>query len=263
MKTSFSNLKLIFVTVFVFIFLSACNALAAPTAVPTPTPAPTATSIPLYQQIMITTVTISDSGKSPDYTITAQIPAITNSNDPRALAFTTQMHDFVQGLIDDYKTKQAQMGPPPIVVASYFDVRYQVVSPPGNVLSIKYQTEGYIAGMAHPYHLNYTFNYDLDKGKDIPMGNLFLPNSNYLEVISKYCAAQLSTRDINFKDFSQGADPTPDNYKNWNITSDGLMITFDEYQVAAYVAGPQVVTVPYSELKDVIDPNGPLGNFVH
>ena len=249
---------------FILVVTSACGALpapATPTAAPTSTSAPTATSVPFCQQVTVSTTNFSDSGKSPDYTITAQIPTIKNS-DSRATAFTTEMQNFVQGLIADFKKNMASMGPPPIQATSSFDVRYQVVSPPGDILSINYQTEGYIAGMAHPYHLIYTFNYDLEAGKDIALSDLFLPNTDYLGALSKYCASQLNTRNINFQEFSQGADPTPANYKNWNITSDGLMITFDEYQVAAYVAGPQTVTVPYSELKSLIDPNGALGPFV-
>ena len=249
----------------------ACNTLAAstttPTAAPIPTSAPTSTSIPtttsvpFYQQVTVSTTNFNDSGTSPDYKITAQIPTIKDS-DPRAVAFNSEMNNFVQHLADDFKKNMASMGPPPIQATSSLDVQYQVVSPSGNILSIKYQTEGYIAGMAHPYHLIYSFNYDLEQGKDIALSDLFLPGADYLGALSKYCAAQLSTRDINFQDFSQGADPTAENYKNWNITSEGLMITFDEYQVAAYVAGPQVVTVPYSELKSLIDPNGPLGVFI-
>jgi hypothetical protein len=52
-----------------------------------------------------------------------------------------------------------------------------------------------------------------------------------------------------------------ENYRNWNITPDGLMITFDEYQVAPYAAGPQTVTVPYSELRGLINPEGVLKQF--
>ncbi|HUI88893.1 MAG TPA: DUF3298 domain-containing protein [Anaerolineales bacterium] len=254
----------VFLAVILMIALSGCSTLgvpATPTPAPTQTSAPTATPVPFYQQITVATTNFSDSGKSPDYAITAQIATI-NGSDPRAVAFTAEMNRFVQGLIADFKKNMASLGPPPIQATSSFDVRYQVISPPGNILSIKYQTEGYVAGMAHPYHSNYTFNYDLEAGKDIALNNLFLPNTDYLGALSKYCAAQLGTRDIDFKDFSQGADPTADNYKNWNIAPDGLMITFDEYQVAAYVAGPQVVTVPYSELKNLIDPKGPLASFI-
>jgi len=258
--------RTIFFAMMLIAALSACSALTTPTmtptAAPTSTSAPTATAVPFYQQVMVSTTNFNDSGTSPAYKLTAQIPTIANNNDPRAVAFDSEMNNFVQHLADDFKKNMASMGPPPIQATSYLDVRYQVVSPSGNILSIKYQTEGYIAGMAHPYHLNYTFNYDLDAGKDIALSDLFLPGADYLGALSKYCAAQLSTRDINFQQFSQGADPTTENYKNWNITPDGLMITFDEYQVAAYVAGPQTVTVPYSELKSLIDPNGPLGSFI-
>ena len=49
--------------------------------------------------------------------------------------------------------------------------------------------------------------------------------------------------------------------RNWDAIA-GLLITFDEYQVAPYVFGQQTETVPYSELKSMIDPHGPLGDFV-
>ena len=94
------------------------------------------------------------------------------------------------------------------------------------------------------------------------MGELFPADTDYLAAISRYCIAELSKRDIGFYGgFQQGAEPTPDNYRNWNITSDGLLINFDEYQVAPYAAGPQTVTVPYSALSAFINPDGPLAMF--
>ena len=58
-----------------------------------------------------------------------------------------------------------------------------------------------------------------------------------------------------------GASERADNYKAWAITKKGLWITFDPYQVAPYAAGPQHVLVPYSALKDVIKPDGPVAAF--
>jgi Protein of unknown function (DUF3298) len=243
---------------------AACSTVVpARTATIAPSPVlPTPTALPLSQQVTLTSVPFEEDGKSPDYKITTQTPTLTGSDDQRVQSFNKEMSGFVQGFIADFKNKLAQMPNTPITASSTFDVRYTFLSPPGNILSIKFDTEGYIAGMAHPYHLSYTANYNLEQGKDIALADLFLPNSNYLETIADYCKTRLGTRDIDFKDFSQGADPTSDNYKNWNITAGGLMITFDEYQVAAYVAGPQTVTVPYSELKSIIDPQGPLAAFV-
>ena len=264
MRTNLIQTKLTFALVFFFITLLACNAFAAPatpTSAPTPTSIPTA--IPLSGQIKITKIYYHDSGKSPDYTIDAENPAILDNPDRRLDSFNTEMHAFAQGLIEDFKKNLAQNPITPVAASSYLDVKFNLVSPSGNIWSIKFDTEGYLAGAAHPYHLSYSFNYDLEKGKDIALSDLFLPGADYLGTISQYCTARLKARNIGFTDtFIQGADPKPENYKNWNITADGLLITFDEYQVAAYAAGPQVMTVPYSELKSLIDPKGPLGSFV-
>ena len=120
-------------------------------------------------------------GISPDYTITAQIPTIKNSTIHALWHLLRRCRILCKSLIADFKKNMASMGPAadsrrPAI----FDVRYQLVSPPGNILSIKYQTEGYVAGMAHPYHLIYTFNYDLEAGKDIALSDLFLANTDYL-----------------------------------------------------------------------------------
>jgi hypothetical protein len=60
----------------------------------------------------------------------------------------------------------------------------------------------------------------------------------------------------------RGAGPDAENYGSWTIGKKGLGIIFDSYQVAAYAAGPQHVLVPYSALKDLIKPDGPIAQFV-
>jgi hypothetical protein len=107
-----------------------------------------------------------------------------------------------------------------------------------------------------------TVTYDLEAGKDIQLAQLFMPGSDYLERTANYCITQLSARNIGFESFSNGALPLQANYGNWNITAEGLMITFNEYQVAPYAAGAQEVVVPYAELQSVIDPHGPLAGFL-
>ncbi|HXR98967.1 MAG TPA: RsiV family protein, partial [Pyrinomonadaceae bacterium] len=59
----------------------------------------------------------------------------------------------------------------------------------------------------------------------------------------------------------KGAAAKADNYQGWTITKRGLGIYFDPYQVGPYAAGPQFVLVPYSDLKDLINPDGPVGQF--
>jgi hypothetical protein len=83
-----------------------------------------------------------------------------------------------------------------------------------------------------------------------------------LEFISKYCSTQLATREIGFDLTTVGAEPTLENYRNWNITTEGLMVTFERGQVAAYAAPAQIVTIPYDELTSLINPQGPLAVFM-
>jgi len=63
-------------------------------------------------------------------------------------------------------------------------------------------------------------------------------------------------------EWEEGALPAPENYQRWNITPDGLLISFDEYTVAPYAAVPQAVLVSYEVLKQLIDPGGLLAPFL-
>jgi hypothetical protein len=62
-------------------------------------------------------------------------------------------------------------------------------------------------------------------------------------------------------EFPEGATPTEENYRSWNVASDGILITFDPYQIAPYAVGQQSVMVPYTVLKDVIQNDSPITRF--
>jgi hypothetical protein len=144
-----------------------------------------------------------------------------------------------------------------------YDFRYAT----DDLISLEFDEGSYSRGAAHGSHLTQVLNYDVRNGKKLSLSDLFNAKSNYLKVISDYCVKELKQRAKNgdsmiLEDQIQpGAGPHMDNYRAWAITKKGLWITFDPYQVAAYAAGPQYVLVPYSVLKDIIKPDGPIGNF--
>jgi hypothetical protein len=230
-------------------------------APPTPTAPPTNTALPLYEQVAVQTISMEDQGQSSAYTITAQFPKLVGSDDPRVQSFNADMKAMVDVAIAVFKQNLAALTPTPNSVASTFDLRYNVLSPPGNILSIKFDIQTYYSGAAHPGEVSQTATYDLGGGKQLGLEDLFLPDVDYLGVLSKFCVTQLGTRDIGFQGFELGATATLQNYRNWNITPNGLMISFDEYQVAPYAAGPQTVVIPYSELASIILPDGPLAGL--
>jgi hypothetical protein len=241
-------------------FVQACGTVATiSTATPSPV-LPTITPIPLSQQVTLTSISFREEGQAPVYTISAQTPKFAGSDDPRAQSFNKKVNDLIQGEIEYFrKNILAQTVALTVSSGSFFDAKYTVVFQSNSLWSLKFDFMGYADGAAHTYHYSKTFNYDLERGEKLSLDDLFRPDSNYLEAVSSYCIFELSKRDIGFYGgFEQGAEPEAKNYRNWNITSSGLMITFDEYQVAPYAAGAQTVIVPYMELQKVIDAQGSL-----
>ncbi len=235
---------------------------ASPTAqAPTDTPPPTQTPPPLYLSVTLTSVPVKETSDNPVYTAKADVPTLQGSDDMRVVQFNNEMTGLTQEEIARFKDNARMGSHMPGSQGSGYNQTYELLSPPGNIISIKLSINTYIEGAAHPGTISRVVNYDLENGRDLTLDQLFKPGIDYLQIIANYCIADLKNRPIDFESNSSGADPLPENYGNWNITADGLLITFDEYQVAAYALGPQLVTIPWSELKTSLDPNGPLGQL--
>jgi len=255
------------------ILLAACSA-PAQTSTPIPSPlipatqaltattqAPTPTRLPLYQQVNLAAVTTNESGKAPDYTFKTQVPVMAGSSDPRVEKFNQGVAALVKAAVDQFHKDLSQQSAVSLAGGSYFDLRYKLISPPGPIISLQIVIEGMTDGAAHPYHVTISYNFNLETGREIALNDLFLPAARPVPVIADYCKKELARRDIGFETFAAGADPTSENYTVWNISVDGLVIVFNEYQVAPYAAGPQTVVVPFAELEKIIDPSGPLAGF--
>ena len=255
--------KLFSMSLALFIIL-ACNALAPdPTATPSAIAVTSTPEVLLSQQVTLISQSFNETNQTPPFTITSQTPQLTGSNDPRVQAFDQRLDGLVKKEVDTLRQSFLQNTAPTVGNGSSLDVTYTLLSQIGDLWSFKFDVSFYADGAAHPGSYSLTLNYDLDQGKELALADLFLPNANSLDVIANYCIAELSKQPFFEAPFSEGATPTPDNYRNWNITSEGLLITFDEYQVAPYAAGPQKVLVPYSELQALINPQGPLGQLNH
>ena len=253
--------KIFIISLALFIIL-ACNALApVPTVTPSAIPLTITPVVLISQQVTLVPQAANETNQTPPFTITSQTPQLAGSDDPRVMTFNQRLNELVTKEVDIWRQSFLQNTAPTVNNGSTLDVTYTLLSQIDDLWSFKFDFSFYADGAAHPGLNSLTLNYDLGQGKELALADLFLPNANYLEAISKYCIAELSKQPFFDGPFSEGAQPTLENYRNWNITPDGLMITFDEYQVAPYAAGPQKVLVPYNELQAVINPQGPLGKL--
>ena len=265
MKLEYRKTILFFISIFV-LFLLACNATFT-VGYPTPTTAPstaipTETPVPLSGQVTLVSQPYIETNQEPAFTITAQIPQLSGSDDPRVQTFNQKLDELVQKEIAVFRQEFSNAPVTEVAADSFLEVSYTLISQYADIWSFKFDFFFYNNGAAHPGDFSHTLNYDLGTGREISLGDLFTPGSNYLQMVSNFCITELRKQPFSDSFTTEGADPRLGNYRNWNITPEGLMITFDTYQVAPGAAGPQVILVPYAEINSIIEPEGPLNMYI-
>lgn len=106
-------------------------------------------------------------------------------------------------------------------------------------------------------------NYWIKDGKPylLKLSDLFLQDSDYLKALSDYCINDLRKQEAGWVVDGQLKELSSDDMSAFAISPMGISIAFAPYAVGSYAEGPYFVTVPYSALKEVIDPAGPLGKL--
>jgi hypothetical protein len=113
---------------------------------------------------------------------------------------------------------------------------------------------------AHPAEvLEKTFVYQ--KNRPVALANLFKPGSDYLGRLS--AGARMALAVYPEGTISEaGLLPTPQNFEQFVLTDEGLIVIFRVYQVGARPLGAPMVLVPYGYLQNLIEPKGPLGVYL-
>jgi hypothetical protein len=209
------------------------------------------------------------------YTLTAEYPQIEGSTDANVDKLNREVSGFVTKEVNQWR---GEAGVEPDEEVSGADetmgddltIRYDVRHATNDLVSIEFWVSTYEHGAAHPLTYSKVFNFDLKNGHSLELSDLFRPDANYLDTIASYSIKDLKRQNkeagaeamLNDDDIEEGASAKADNYRSWNITPKGLMITFDAYQVGPYAAGPQWALIPYAALKEIIRADGPLAPFV-
>lgn len=210
---------------------------------------------------------ITDANKKLMYEISAQYPELSGGNNPNFQKFNQAARGFVTTKVSlfkkEMKLEEDEEPPPEGSMGSDLNIGYTVVLAQDDLVSIRFDVGTYYQGAAHPNSYTEVINYDLKNGKQLKLSDLFKPGAKYLQAISAYSIADLKKqgKDLLPEQIESGAAPKAENYQSWNIGKTGLGINFDAYQVGPYAAGPQFVSVPYSNLKDLINPDGPIAQF--
>jgi len=218
--------------------------------------------------VELTSKQIKERSKEMNYEIAANYPQLTGGNNPNFEKFNQAARALVSKKVAGFKKDlQNDEGyePLPDSMGSDLSVGYTVVLAQDDLVSIKFEVGSYYQGAAHPNSYSDVLNYDLKNGKQLKLADLFKPGARFVQAIAIYSIGDLKkeAKDKGLLDdmIESGAAPVAKNYLSWNITKKGIGINFDPYQVGPYAAGPQYVIVPYTTLKDLINPEGPVAQF--
>jgi hypothetical protein len=217
---------------------------------------------------------IKDSNKKLVYEIAAQFPQITGGNNPNFEKFNQTVRGSVVKKIAEFKKdmspKPDEEPRPADSMGSDLSISYEIALARDDFVSVLLIVSSYYQGAAHPNGYSEALNFDLKNGKVLKLMDLFKPGAKYLQALSAFCVADLKKQSkakgepgmLDDSSINSGAAPALKNYHSWTIKKQGLGVEFDPYQVGPYAAGAQSVVVPYSVIKDLINPDGPIGPFV-
>ena len=214
---------------------------------------------------------IKETNKKLMYEIAAQYPQFSGGNNPNFEKFNQAVRASVTKRVAEFKKDmEAEEGEelrPEGSMGSDLTIGYEIALAQDDVVSVRFDVGSYYQGAAHPNSYTDVINYDLKNGKQLNLADLFKPGSKYLQAIATYAIAELKKQSAaagnSLPDdmIESGASPSAKNYQSWKITRKGLGIHFDAYQVGPYAAGAHYVLVPYANLKELINPEGPIAQF--
>jgi len=118
------------------------------------------------------------------------------------------------------------------------------------------------AGQMHPINYYETLNYDFKKGRALHVHEVF--KRGYLKRFSTFSREYLTQTFAMSSDgwMLRGTAPRAFNFPNWNIVPDGILLSFEDYQVNSHNFGQPEFVVPFAKLRRVLVDKGLAGRFL-
>ena len=192
------------------------------------------------------------------YKISVKYPEFENlKNEEVNRAVNGLIKSEVERQVEEFKKQVSEIALEGFEHASTFDSRYEIINQNSDLLSLSFSSYSYVSGSAHGLGVTSSFNYNLKENKPMLLSDLFRKDSDYLYFLSEKSRTILKEKmgEYYVEDFVlSGTEPREENYAVYNFGKDKLAITFNVYQVAPYVAGPQSIDISYEEMRDLINP---------
>lgn len=195
------------------------------------------------------------------FQIEAVYPQLTGSNERAITDFNQRVASIVEKAIKEFKSGE------PDPDKSSYTTSYNVMLASGDLVSVEINEDSY-AGGAYPNSGHYALTYDLRAGRELAIESLFKPGSDYKKAIRQYSANNMNERirkeyETDGKNPDEGPrfsdeDVDLESWSSWTMSRQGIFVYYD---LVHAVAALDRVFIPYSALKDYINPDGPAAAF--
>ncbi len=161
-----------------------------------------------------------------------------------------------------YARRSLVEGPPPADAwwagkHDHLSASYEIVTFTPLIVSVRCSQFQFVGGAAHPNSWTFTWNFQRHPMLALDLDVMFENDLAALEAIAVYCREHITeaARVRASPDWlERGTRPSHETFAAYNILPDGILVTFDPYQVAPYSEGSIQVLVPKGILRAFLNP---------
>ncbi|MDQ1911806.1 DUF3298 domain-containing protein [Paenibacillus sp. GD4] len=169
--------------------------------------------------------------------------------------FAEQMinHSILDAVYDLIRT-QGYVNNPEMTITGTYETKLHK----NGLASFVYENYGYSKGAAHGMTYKSSQTFGLDDGREYKLGDMFLPGSDWVKRINEIIRREFKERDIPM--LAEFKSIRPD--QPYFLTDRAIGIYFQLYEYTPYVYGFPTFEIPFGQVKDILDPNGPAGRLM-
>lgn len=136
-----------------------------------------------------------------------------------------------------------------VEMLSYFEIKTNE----RKIISLSLITYSFTGG-AHGLTIVKSLTFDISTGESFSLGSLFKPDSQSIQKLSAIVSEKIKQWETPLLDEFKGIRRNQDFY----LADHSIVLYFQLYEIAPYVAGFPYFPIPLWDLQDIILPDGPL-----
>jgi len=193
------------------------------------------------------------------YEISIETPQMLTPRGSAATAFeqAARAIAFGKNAVKEYREMERPMAKG---AENYYEATYELSYADPKLISLVF-TIATFSGGAHPNSARIALLFDLAAGRALKLADVLADPKTAVAEIAARCKTQLEEQakkeDWELFDNADVAAVVGEG-TNWAADKEGVEILFDPYSVAPYVVGPRECRLSYVDVKQWLNPSGPL-----